>query len=102
MESNRSDDLTEPLLDLADVCAQILAHMARSYVRSAPDAPPPGVVFRQLLGETLSPLVERHPPPTLRATRQLLTEAVATIEAEIFLVDLREGGSRPRLPRRRC
>jgi hypothetical protein len=89
MERDRPTDLTEPLLDLASLAAQILAHMARSQLegQSAPDAPPPERVFRDLLGETLRPVLERHPPADTKAARRVLAEAVDTIESEILLVE---------------
>jgi hypothetical protein len=92
MNHDRPPDLTEALLDLAGVVAQILAHMARWQEQSAPAAPPPERVLRDLLAETLRPVLERHPPEATEAARRIMVEAVATIEAEILLVE----PSRPR------
>jgi coenzyme F420-reducing hydrogenase alpha subunit len=106
MEREPPTDLIEALLDLADVAAQILAHMARWQCHSAPDAPPPGDVFRTLLSETLRPLLERRAPEAIEAAREVLVEAVELIEAEILLVEPPHGarggrvGLRP--PRRPC
>jgi hypothetical protein len=63
MKREPPTDLTEALLDLASVAAQILGHMARWQGHSAPDAPPPEDVFRTLLSATLRPLLEGRPPP---------------------------------------
>ena len=89
MAPERLPDLTRPLLELASLAPQILAHMARSQAlgRSAPDAPPPERVFRDLLGETLRPVLERHPPDAVDAARRVLVDAVETIESEILLVE---------------
>jgi hypothetical protein len=106
MEREPPTALTEALLDLADVAAQILAHMARWQGHSAPDAPPPGDVFRTLLSETLRPLLERRAPEAIEAAKEVLIEAVELIEAEILLVEPPHGprggrvGLRP--PRRPC
>jgi hypothetical protein len=104
MERDRPPDLTETLLDLTGLSAQILAHMARWQGHSAPDAPPPEQVFRDLLGETLRPVLERHPPAAVEAVRRILVEAVETIEAEILLVEPsphpREQTRRSRMARR--
>ncbi len=105
MEQDRLPDLTDVLLDLASVSAQILAHMARWQGHSAPDAPPPEQVFRDLLAETLRPVLGRHPPATVEATQRIVVEAVETIEAEILLVEPsrphRRPGHRSRSSRRR-
>jgi hypothetical protein len=89
MECDRLPDLTQPILDLASLAAQILAHMARSQSQglSAPDAPPPERVFRDLLGETLRPVLKRHRPDAIEAARRVLVDAVETIESEILLVE---------------
>ena len=104
MEQDRLPDLTEVLLDLAGVSAQILAHMARWQGQSAPDAPPPEQVFRELLTETLRPVLGRHPPAAVEAARRVVVEAVETIEAEILLVEpsrpSREQRLHSRTPRR--
>jgi hypothetical protein len=103
-EQKRTPDLIEALLDLAALAAQILAHMARWEGQSAPDAPPPEQVFRELLGETLRPVLERRPSVEIEAARRLVVEAVATIEEEILLVEPSPGrrgrGPRLRAPRR--
>ena len=105
MAREPATDLTQALLDLASVAAQILGHMARWQGHSAPDAPPPQEVFRTLLAATLRPLLERHPPETIEAARAILVEAVDLIEAEILLVEPPHGprGRRVglRTPRRR-
>jgi hypothetical protein len=105
-EHERPTVLTDALLDLASVAAQILAHMARWQGHSAPDAPPPEDVFRTLLSETLGPLLERHAPETVEAARRILIEAVELIEAEILLVEPPHGGRERgvglRPPRRPC
>jgi hypothetical protein len=104
MEQDRLPDLTEVVLDLASVSAQILAHMARWQGHSAPDAPPPEQVFRDLLTQTLRPVLDGHPPAAIRAARRILVESVETIEAEILLVEPsgrpREQRLRSRTPRR--
>jgi hypothetical protein len=106
MERDPPTDLTDALLDLASVAAQILGHMARWQDHSAPDAPPPEDVFRTLLSATLRPLLERHSPEAIGAAREILVEAVELIEAEILLVEPPRGprggrvGVRP--PRRPC
>jgi hypothetical protein len=104
-EHDRPPDITEALLDLASVSAQILAHMARWQGHSAPDAPPPEQVFRELLTETLRPVWERHPPAAIEAARGILFESVEMIEAEILLVEPpgspRERSRRSRPSRRR-
>jgi hypothetical protein len=86
MEPERTPDLVEALLDLASLATQILAHMARWERHSAPNAPPPEQVFRDLLAETLRPVFERRPPGEIEAARRLVVVAVAAIEAEILLV----------------
>jgi hypothetical protein len=70
------------------VAAQILMHMARSQRegRSAPDAPPPEQVFRDLLSETLLPALERQPAADIEAAKRVMGVALTTIETEIFLV----------------
>jgi hypothetical protein len=93
MEQDRLPALTEVVVELASLSAQILAHMARWQGRSAPDAPPPEPVFRDLLTETLRPVLDGHPPAASRAAQRILAEAVETIEAEILLV---EPSGRPR------
>ncbi len=106
MEQDRPARLTEALLDLASLSAQILAHMARSQAqgRSAPDAPPPEQVFRDLLTGILRPMLDGHPPPDIAAAQRILVEAVETIEDEILLVEPsgrpREQRLRSRTPRR--
>jgi hypothetical protein len=85
-DNDRPPDITEALLGLASVTAQILAHMARWQGQSAPDAPPPEQVFRELLAETLRPVLERHPPAAIEAARGVLFESVEMIESEILLV----------------
>jgi hypothetical protein len=102
--SDRPPDLTEALLDLVGLAAQILGHMARWQGQSAPDAPPPEQVFRELLTGTLRPVLERQPPAAIEAATRVLVEAAATIEEEIFLVEPspghRESRRRPRSRRR--
>ena len=104
MEQDRLPDLTEVVLDLASLSAQILAHMARWQGQSAPDAPPPEQVFRDLLTETLRPVLDGHPPAAIEAAQRILAKAVETIEAEILLVEPsggpREQRRRSRTPRR--
>lgn len=104
MEQDRLPALTGALLDLASISAQILAHMARWQGQSAPDAPPPEQVFRELLTETLRPVLGRHPPAAVEAAQRIVVEAVETIEAEILLVEpsgrSREQRLRSRPPRR--
>lgn len=104
MEQDRLPALTGALLDLASISAQILAHMARWQGQSAPDAPPPEQVFRELLAETLRPVLGRHPPAAVEAAQRIVVEAVETIEAEILLVEpsgrSREQRLRSRPPRR--
>jgi hypothetical protein len=70
------------------VAAQILTHMARSQAqgRSAPDAPPPERVFRDLLTETLRPALARQPAADIEAAKRVMGVALTTIESEIFLV----------------
>jgi hypothetical protein len=97
MEQDRLPDLTEGLLELASLCAQILAHMARWQGQTAPNAPPPEQAFRELLTETLRPVLDRHPPAASRAAQQILVEAVETIEAEILLVEPSGGPREQRL-----
>jgi hypothetical protein len=79
--------------------------MARWQAHGAPDAPPPEQVFRELLTGTLRPVLERQPPAAIEAATRVLVEAAATIEDEIFLVELspsrREPRRRPRSRRRR-
>jgi hypothetical protein len=87
MEQRRADDLTEAILDLASVAAQILTHMARWQGPSDPDAPPPESVFRELVGGVLRPAMEGLPPAALGAATEVLSAAVAAIEAEILLVE---------------
>jgi hypothetical protein len=103
MEQDRLPDLTEVLLDLASVSAQILAHMARWQGQSAPDAPPEQV-FRDLLTETLRPVLGRHPPAAVEAAQRIVVEEVEAIEAEILLVEpsgpSRRQRLRSRTPRR--
>jgi hypothetical protein len=94
-DRDRPPDITEALLDLASLSAQILAHMARWQVRSAPDAPPPEQVFRELLTGTLRPVLERHTPAAVEAARGILFESVEMIESEILLFEP------PRGPRKR-
>jgi hypothetical protein len=104
MEHDRLPDLTEALLDLAGLAAQILAHMARWQGQSAPDAAPPEQVFRELITETLCPVLERHPPAAIQAATRVLVEAVTTIEAEVLLVEpapSHRGPERRTRPRRR-
>jgi hypothetical protein len=104
MEPERTPDLVEALLDLASLATQILAHMARWEGHSAPDASPPEQVFRELLAETLRPVLERRAPAEIEAARRLLVEAVATIEDEILLIEpsphSRVQKRRSRAPRR--
>jgi hypothetical protein len=103
MEQDQLPDLTEVLLDLASLSTQILAHMARWQGQTAPDAPPPEQAFRELLTETLRPVLGRHPPAAAEAAQRILVEAVETIEAEILLVEppgrSREQRLRSRTPR---
>jgi hypothetical protein len=61
--------------------------MARWAGRSAPDARPPEQAFRELLAETLRPVLERHPPADIEVAQRILTAAVDRIEAEILLVE---------------
>jgi hypothetical protein len=79
--------------------------MGRWQGQSAPDAPPPEQVFRELLTETLRPVLERHPPAAIEAARGVLFESVEMIESEILLVapsgPLRERSNRSRSGRRR-
>jgi hypothetical protein len=63
MERQQAPDLVESVLDLAGLSEQIMAHMARWGGQSAPDAPPPDQVFRDLVGGILHPLVEHYSPP---------------------------------------
>jgi hypothetical protein len=85
----------------------MLAHMARSQEQgwSAPDAPPPEQVFRDLLTETLRPALERQPSADVEAAKRVMRVALATIEAEIFLVEppprSSRAGRRSPSPRRR-
>jgi hypothetical protein len=106
MEHGRAHDLTEAVLDLASVAAQILAHMARWQGHSAPDAAPPESVFRELVGGTLRPVLERHPSAAVDPATAVLADAVATIEAEIVLVEPPRGprphGRHSQSPRRSC
>jgi hypothetical protein len=106
MERQQAPDLVESVLDLAGLSEQIMAHMARWGGQSAPDAPPPNQVFRDLVGGILHPLVEHYSPPAVEAASEFLAEALTTIEAEILLVEPPRGGPerrrRPRLPRRAC
>lgn len=106
MERDKAPDLVESLLDLAGLTEQIMAHMARWQGESAPEAPPPDQVFRDLVGGILSPLLEHYPPPAVEAASEFLAEAVTTIEAEILLVEPPRGGRErrrhARLPRRPC
>jgi hypothetical protein len=60
--------------------------MGRWQGQSARDAPPPEQVFRELLTETLRPVLERHPPAAIEAARGVLFESVEMIESEILLV----------------
>lgn len=62
MERQQAPDLVESVLDLAGLGEQIMAHMARWGGQSAPDAPPPDQVFRDLVGGILHPLVEHYSP----------------------------------------
>jgi hypothetical protein len=106
MERGQAPDLVQSLLDLASLSEQILAHMARWQGQSAPDAPPPDQVFRELLGGILRPVMERYPRSAVEPAGEFLAEAVTTIEAEILLVEPPGAdhgprrGSRP--PRRPC
>ena len=106
MEREPPTDLTEALLDLASVAAQIIGHMARWRGHSAPDAPPPEDVFRTLLTATLRPLHEGRPAEAIEGAREILVEAVDLIEGEILLVEPPHGrreqrfGLRP--PRQPC
>jgi hypothetical protein len=79
--------------------------MGRWQGQSAPDAPPPEQVFRELLTETLRPVLERHPPAAIEAARGVLFESVEMIESEILLVapsgPLRERSNRSRSAGRR-
>ena len=104
MEHDRPPDLTEVVLDLASLAAQILAHMARWQGQSTPDAAPPEQVFRELLTETLRPVLERQSRADIEAARRIVVEAVETIEGEILLVEpsgrSREQRICSRLPRR--
>jgi hypothetical protein len=70
--------------------------MARWQGQSAPDAPPPEQVFRELLTGTLRPVLERQPPAAIEAATRVLVEAAATIEEEIFLVEPAPGHREPR------
>jgi hypothetical protein len=72
--------------------------MARWQGQTAPDAPPPEQVFRELLTGTLRPVLERQPPAAIEAATRVLVEAASTIEEEIFLV---EPSPSHRVPRRR-
>jgi hypothetical protein len=78
--------------------------MARWQGQSAPAAPPPEQVFRELLTETLRPVLKRRPPADIEAARRVLVDAVEKIEAEILLVEppRQPRGPRygPRAPRR--
>jgi hypothetical protein len=78
--------------------------MTRWQGQTAPDAPPPERVFRDLLTGTLRPVLERHSAAAIEAATQVLVEAAATIEEEIFLVEPspshREPRRRPRSRRR--
>jgi hypothetical protein len=96
MESDRHPDIAETLLDLASLSAQMLAHMARWEGRSSPDAPPPEQVFRQLLGDILTPVLESQPREAVDAAQGVLVKWVETIESEILLVEP-SGGPRERL-----
>jgi hypothetical protein len=73
--------------------------MARWQGQSAADAPPPEQVFRELLTETLRPVLERHAPAAIEAARGILFESVEMIESEILLV---EPPGRPQERRRRA
>jgi hypothetical protein len=66
----------------------MLTHMAswQAQGRSAPDAPPPEQVFRDLLTETLRPALERQPAADIEAATRVMGVALTTIESEIFLV----------------
>jgi hypothetical protein len=78
--------------------------MARWQGQSAPDAPPPERVFRELLTETLRPMLERQSPAAIESATRVLVETAAAIEEEIFLVEAspthREPSRRPRSRRR--
>jgi hypothetical protein len=89
IQSDRPPDVIDALVDLADVAAQILGHMAlyQAQGHSAPDAPPPVQVFRDLLSQTLRPLADRHPTEAIDAAQRVLAEAVELIESELFLVE---------------
>jgi hypothetical protein len=73
-------------------------HMARSQAQglSAPDAPPPEQVFRDLLTETLRPALERQPAADIEAAKRVVDVALTTIESEIFLVAPSPPSRRPR------
>jgi hypothetical protein len=98
MERDRPPDLTEAILDLASLSAQMLAHMARWQGRSSPDAPPPEEVFRELVTETLGPMLKSQPPEAIDSAQRVLVKSVETLESEILLV---EPSGRPREQRRR-
>jgi hypothetical protein len=52
----------------------------------------PQQILGELLTQTLSPVLERHPPEAIEAARRVVVDAVETIESEVLLVDP------PRLP----
>jgi hypothetical protein len=87
MTNNRSEeDVVEHVIHLGEVCAGILAHMARW---QGPATGPDSLeqAFRKLLAEVLEGLPKRHPEAALDAAMKLLADAVKTIEGEILLVE---------------
>jgi hypothetical protein len=70
--------------------------MTRWQGQTAPDAPPPERVLRELLTGTLRPVLERQPPAAIEAATRVLVEAATTIEEEIFLVEPASSHPEPR------
>jgi hypothetical protein len=75
----------EELVECGVQLAEILDHMYR-YPHSAPDAPPPPEVLRDLVAKTLAPKLGRRKRDVHTATA-LLLETSETISQEIFLVN---------------
>jgi hypothetical protein len=86
------DALITELIECGGVLSQIVAHMAfcdrAGY--SAPDAPPPGVVLRELLTGVLKPIVAECPSEQTEATTVLLRDVTRTICDEIMFVPVEE------------
>lgn len=88
-----ADALVTDLLSCSDVVRRILDHMTAFHAAgcSAPDAPPIGIVLREILKDVVKPVVERRRHSEVEIGRSILNEIAQAMCDEILLVS---GGPR--------